>query len=400
MNWQIKKILEICVIKPPKDEARKRLNESEFVSFVPMEDLGILNKEIHLRKERILKEVFGSYTYFADRDVLLAKITPCFENGKLGIASNLKNGIGFGSSEYIVFRPHECLLSEYLFYFLSDDNFRKEGEKNMSGAVGHKRISKEFIENLEIPLPPLTEQKRIVKILDKVFVGVEKARGNAEKNLKNSREIFESYLQSIFASPGKDWEACELNDYVRFIDYRGRTPKKTERGIPLITAKNIKMGFLQKYPEEFIDPRDYETWMTRGIPNKGDVLFTTEAPLANVAQLDTNEKVAFAQRTIVFQPDQKTLNSAFLKYLLLSKPIQKKIHEKGTGATVQGIKASLLKKIEIYFPKSLAEQKAIVKKLDALARETKKLEVIYRQKFADLDELKKSVLKKAFSGEL
>jgi type I restriction enzyme S subunit len=132
----------------------------------------------------------------------------------------------------------------------------------------------------------------------------------------------------------------------------------------------------------------------------GDVLFTTEAPLANVAQLDTNEKVAFAQRVIVFHPDTKLLNQTFLKYLLLSKPIRNKILSKGTGATVQGIKASLLRKIQIYYPKSLDEQHAIVSKLDAFSTEIKKLKSIYKQKLSDLEELKKSVLQKAFNGEL
>lgn len=102
-NWQIKKLGEVCEIKPPKKEARDRLNDDDIVSFVPMEDLGILTKNFIATKERPLKEVSGSYTYFSDNDVLLAKITPCFENGKIGIARNLKNGIGFGSSEYIIF---------------------------------------------------------------------------------------------------------------------------------------------------------------------------------------------------------------------------------------------------------------------------------------------------------
>ena len=90
--------------------------------------------------------------------------------------------------------------------------------------------------------------------------------------------------------------------------------------------------------------------MTRGIPNFGDVIFTTEAPLANVAQINTEEKLAFAQRIIVMQPHSNKINQTFLKYLLLSNPIRNKILEKGTGATVQGIKSRLLKKIEIYFP--------------------------------------------------
>lgn len=116
-NWQIKKLGEVCIIKPPKNEARKKLKDNDLVSFVPMEDLGILSKYFVVKKEKQLKEVEGNYTYFSEEDVLLAKITPCFENGKIGIARNLKNGIGFGSSEYIVFRSKGEVIPDYLYYF-------------------------------------------------------------------------------------------------------------------------------------------------------------------------------------------------------------------------------------------------------------------------------------------
>jgi type I restriction enzyme, S subunit len=129
------------------------------------------------------------------------------------------------------------------------------------------------------------------------------------------------------------------------------------------------------------------------------VLFTTEAPLANVAQLNTEEKVVFAQRIIIMQPDCSTLHSAFLKYLLLSPHVQERVRTEGTGATVQGIKASLLKSIKISFP-SLAEQCKIVTTLDCLNRHTRRLESIYQQKLAALEELKKSLLHQAFTGQL
>jgi type I restriction enzyme S subunit len=140
--------------------------------------------------------------------------------------------------------------------------------------------------------------------------------------------------------------------------------------------------------------------MTRGIPRLGDVLFTTEAPLANVAQLDTDEKVVFAQRIIIMQPDSTKLNSTFLKYLLLSQPVQQRIHSKGTGATVKGIKASLLKTIEISFPRAVADQERIVAKLDNLREETQRLKSLYQRKLAALDALKQSLLHQAFSGAL
>jgi len=161
----------------------------------------------------------------------------------------------------------------------------------------------------------------------------------------------------------KGWQSKQLGELCRFIDYRGKTPEKTSSGLRLITAKNVKMGYLQETPMEFVAPGSYERWMTRGIPKMGDVLFTTEAPLANVAQLDTAEKVVFAQRIIVLQPLENILDRTFLKYLLLSDIAQKRILEHGTGATVQGIKASLLKTIPIEFP-SLFEQQRIVGLLD------------------------------------
>jgi type I restriction enzyme S subunit len=252
----------------------------------------------------------------------------------------------------------------------------------------------------EFPLPPLPEQQRIVAILDEAFAGIAAAKANTERNLQNARTIFESHLQSVFNSGGRDWVTATIGEQIRFIDYRGKTPVKTASGIRLITAKNVKMGYLQDLPMEYIAASNYKTWMTRGIPQKGDILFTTEAPLANVAQLDTAEKVAFAQRIIIMQPQPKSLDSTFLKFLLLSQPVQLRIRTKGTGATVQGIKASLLKTIEISFPRSLVEQRRLVAKLEGLSNATQRLGCIYLDKLSALDGLKKSLLHRAFAGEL
>lgn len=291
------------------------------------------------------------------------------------------------------------LTPEYLYLFFQTQAYWDKINAGVSGsAQGGFNATK--LADLNVPLPPLPEQKRIVSILDKAFAAIDKAKANAEKNLANAKELFESYLNGVFANLGVGWDICNLEKYIKLIDYRGRTPVKTESGVRLITAKNVKLGYLQLEPQEFINPDNYNSWMTRGIPNMGDVIFTTEAPLANVAQIDTEEKLAFAQRIIVMQPREDKIDQTFLKYMLLSNPIRNKILIRGTGATVLGIKSSLLKKIEIYFPKSISAQRAIVAILDELSAETKKLESIYRQKLTDLDELKKSILKKAFEGKL
>jgi len=399
-GWGVRSLGELCTIKPPKAEARSKLRDTDPVSFVPMEDLGIGVKALIPTRTRALGEVSGSYTYFADGDVLLAKITPCFENGKLGVARGLVNGIGFGSSEFIVLRPGPDLEAEFLYYYLARPSFLEEGARSMTGAVGHKRVAKEFIEAYPAPLPSRSEQRRIVAILDEAFEGIATAKAHAERNLQNAREVFDDYLASVFSDHKVGWESAPIEQHVRFIDYRGRTPEKTSEGVRLITAKNVKRGFVQREPMEFVAPDSYDDWMTRGIPKVGDVLFTTEAPLGHVAQLDTDERVVFAQRVIIMQVDSKVLGSTFFKYLLLSAPVQAKIHAQATGATAQGIKASLLKRIEISFPSDVAEQRLIASRLDVLAEDSSQLEDLYQRKLAALDELKQSLLHHAFSGAL
>jgi type I restriction enzyme S subunit len=295
--------------------------------------------------------------------------------------------------------PNLELVNQFWFYnYLISDEFQGH-LLNVADRSAQAGFSKDDIYNFPIPVPPRSEQQRIVGILEEAFESITTAKANAKKNLQNARAIFEGHLQSIFAVDRKGWVHSTIGEVVRFIDYRGRTPVKTTSGVRLITAKNVKMGYLQETPMEFIASSSYQGWMTRGIPQKGDVLFTTEAPLANVAQLDTDEKVAFAQRIIIMQPEKTKLDSTFLKYLLLSGPTQQRIRAQGTGATVQGIKARLLKQVEISFPKSFVEQKQTVETLDSLHNETDRLEFIYQQKLAALEELKKSLLHKAFTGQ-
>ena len=295
-----------------------------------------------------------------------------------------------------VLRPHRTrLIDNWLIHFF----FYSDLSEFVSGLTVPK-LNQGNLREILIPLPPLAEQQRIVGLLDEAFEGLATAKANAEKNLQNARALFESHLQSVFTQRGPGWVDSTIGAEIKFIDYRGKTPVKTASGVRLITAKNVKMGFLQETPMEFIAAASYKGWMTRGIPKMGDVLFTTEAPLANVAQLDTDEKVAFAQRIIIMQPNAAKLDSTFLKYLLLSQPVQQRIRTKGTGATVQGIKASLLKLIEISFPKSLDTQEQIVSKLDDLREQTHHLARLYEQKLVALEALKKSLLHQAFTGEL
>jgi type I restriction enzyme S subunit len=200
VNWNVKKLAELVKIKPSKSEVRGKMPESSLVSFLPMEDLHVFDRKISPVKERMLKDVIDGYTYFKDGDVLVAKITPCFENGKMGIATGLKNGVGFGSSEYIVLRCLGEITPEYLYYFFCMSSFRNEGRQIMTGAVGHKRVPLDFVENYDVPYPTsLSEQDRIVSLLDTAFDAVNEAKTLTMKKLVSLDELKESILSAAFS---------------------------------------------------------------------------------------------------------------------------------------------------------------------------------------------------------
>ena len=396
-GWDIKKLGEVLSIErggSPRPIDKYMTNSPDGINWIKISDATASEKYIYETKEKITRDGLHKTRVVNEGDFILSnsmsfgrpyimKTTGCIHDGWLVLKQNTK----------------KIFETEFLYYLLSSPfvfqqfNFLAAGSTVRNLNIG-------LVSSVNVPIPPLPEQQRIVSILDEAFAAIAKAKANAEQNLRNAKEVFESYLQGVFEKPHTDWEVCNLESYIKLIDYRGRTPVKTESGVRLITAKNVKLGYLQLEPQEFIAENNYNSWMSRGIPKFGDVIFTTEAPLANVAQIDTTEKLAFAQRIIVMHPNLTKLNQTFLKYMLLSNPIRNKIIEKGTGATVLGIKSSLLKKIEIYFPKSIETQKSIAQNLDALSEQTKKLEAIYQQKINDLEEMKKSILQKAFSGGL
>ena len=403
-RWPTKTFVEACQIKPPKSEARDKLRESDLVSFLPMEDLGINQKFVKGERTRRLGDVVGNYTYFADGDVLLAKITPCFENGKLGIASNLKNGIGFGSSEYIIFRPGSSLSKEWLYYFLSRETFRHEGAARMRGAVGHKRVAKDFIESYLIPAPSPAEQNRIVRILDEAFGGIATAQATAEKNLQNARVLFESHLQSVFSQRGKDWVELQLADVCerlhQGLNTAGEKVKFYDSGYPIIQTRNIDDGLIELDNKiKFMCEEDWEFYRDKYRPEVGDVFFTNIGTIGKTAIITVDLDYLIHWNIFKLRPRLETISSEFLRYTLEQLTLSGYFEKLQKGGTVDFVTKKMISEALIWLP-SVGEQKRIVSTLDSLRTETQGLEFIYRHKLAALDELKKSLLHQAFTGEL
>ncbi len=193
--WEMVELGEMCEVNPKKSEL-KDLDDDLKVSFVPMADLNENQIDFIPTQVKPLGEVIKGYTYFKDDDVLLAKVTPCFENGKAGIAKNLVNGIGFGSSEYFVIRPNQNILSTWIYLNIITDYFREKGKLNMTGTGGLQRVPPDFLKSTLIPLPPIETQHQIVSQIEK-----EQALVNANKQLI---EIFEQKIKDRIA---KVWGA-------------------------------------------------------------------------------------------------------------------------------------------------------------------------------------------------
>lgn len=177
----------VCEINPKKSEL-KGLDDDLDVSFIPMSDMNQGGADLNVKQTKKLRNVLTGYTYFKNSDVLLAKITPCFENGKSGIARGLRNGIGFGSTEFIVMRPDiNQILPEIIYCFVSDSTFLTKGVSNMTGSAGQQRLSLDFVRMYPISLPPLQTQKKIV-------AEIESERELVEAN-KKLIEIFEKKIK-------------------------------------------------------------------------------------------------------------------------------------------------------------------------------------------------------------
>ena len=325
-----------------------------------------------------------------------------FENGKLGIARGLVNGIGFGSSEYFVFRTDQSLLPDYLQYFLSRDVFRAEGERVMGGAVGHKRVPKEFIEQYSIPVPPLPEQQRIVAILDEAFAGIASAVESAEKNLANAREVYQSRLNSIFSRPDDDWigttlgAICSFENGDRGKNYPGRKAF-VPVGIPFINAGHLTESGIDVESMNYISRPSFAA-LNSGKVRFGDVLFCLRGSLGKFAVVEDIQEGSIASSLVIVRPGE-TLSYEFLLLYFGSDSTTKMIDEFSNGTAQPNLSVQSLKKFRIGVP-SVEKQSLIASAMNDLRVSTNRLQDIYRQQLDDLAELKQSILQKAFIGEL
>lgn len=365
-----------------------------------MNDLGEVEKTFVALEERPLSKVIGGYTYFADDDVLVAKITPCFENGKMGIATNLTNGVGFGSSEYVVLRSKGKIDPEYLFYFLSRDEFREAGARIMSGAVGHKRVPKEYFEDLPIPLPPLEEQKRIVAVLDEAFEGLARARVNAEVNLQNARELFDSHLTNVFSHPGEGWRPAALGSLCKRITVGHVGPmanRYVDNGVPFLRSQNVRPFRIDLNDVKFIDDA-FMSELKKSELRPGDVAIVRTGYPGTCAVIPEDLELANCADLVIARPGPD-LNPHFLAMILNSSYGKAHVAGASVGAAQKHFNVGAAKSALFPIP-PLKIQEALVERSAALRGCSEEIANLIAYKLNAFEQLKQSLLQKAFAGEL
>lgn len=370
-NWQIKKLEDVIekVTYSSKVHRKKFLTSGKFPVISQEADFinGYWNDEKDVFKVKTPIVIFGDHTQvlkYVDFDFVL------------------------GADGVKLLQPKPVLNPRFFYYFLNSINLKS------LGYARHYRLLKE----VDVSFPEsLSEQKRIVAILDKAFADIEKAKANAEQNLKNAKELFESYLQSVFENKGDGWEEKTLGEVYDVRDGTHDSPKYQLEGYPLITSKNLKKDELNYNNVKYIKEVDYLSINKRSKVDVGDILFAMIGTIGNPVVIKNEPD--FAIKNVALFKIPKTQNSYFLKYYLDSKSTIELLLKDAKGTTQKFVGLGYLRGFKIKLP-SLLDQEKIVKKLDSLSAETKKLESIYQNKLANLEELKKSILQKAFNGEL
>jgi type I restriction enzyme S subunit len=377
-GWEVKKLGEVLVKTEMVDPAKKPDDEFTYidVSSVNKETKEIesasclLGKDAPSRARKIVKT----------NDVIFATVRPT--HSRVAIITDDYDG-QICSTGYFVFRGKENIENKYLFYFLLTDNFNKQMEKLQKGA-SYPAVTDAEVKSIFLQYPKsLPEQQRIVAILDESFAGINRAKEIAEQNLRNAREIFESYLQGVFENG--DWETKTIEEVCEEIYAGGDAPKNNfslepneKHKIPIF-ANAVKERGLYGFT-------DYAR------VNKPCVTISARGSGTGHTEL-RNEPFFPIVRLIVCIPDTKQISTEFLKYTIDNLVIQR------SGSAIPQLTVPMIMEYQIPVP-TIEKQIQLIEKAETLQAETQKLEVIYNQKLKDLEELKKSVLQKAFNGEL
>ena len=392
-DWNVKKIEEVCEVFEDGDWIESKDQSEKGIRLIQTGNVGNgVFKGRDSKARYISEETFKRLrcTEILKGDCLVSRLPEPV--GRACILPDTGEKMITAVDCTIIRFQKKTIYPEWFVYFSQSQEYQREINKEIGGAT-RQRISRKNLGQVTIPIPPLFEQKKIVSILDQAFEAIKKAKTNTEKNLKNTRELFESYSQSVFENKDEDWIVKTLGDVC--ILYQGvAINAKTKHvlveksDLPLLRIKDLKNNTVEQY----IDPKNYPS---NALVNESDIIYTRTGSLGLVFR---------GKRGVLHNNSFKVVPNAELTkdylFLWLQNPMFKsKIMDLALKAAQPDITHAIFKIQSIAIP-PIDIQNEIVKKLNLLSAEAEKLETIYLQKLNNLEELKKSILQKAFRGEL
>lgn len=407
MVWEVKKLGDVCelITKGTTPTSIGFKFSDEGINFIKVESLTesgkIIPEKVAFISDECHQALKRSQLKVGD---ILFSIAGAL--GRIGIVSEEILPANTNQALAIIrLRKDTDISVNFLSKYFVSESTTKQIEK-FRGGVAQQNLSLSQLNDLQIIIPPIFEQKHIVAILDEAFESITKAKENAEKNLKNANEIFESYLQSVFENKGDGWEEKklqELSDNYKKDIVDGPFGSDLKRshfitsGIPVLKLQNVKEGRLELKNMDYVS-LEKALSLKRHAFHSGDIVMTKLGAPLGVSAIVKNISEGIIVADLVRIRVQK-INTEYLCYFLNSRKIRDFINSKQKGTTRPRIRLSVVRELPIAYPNTDKGQQLMVKKLDSLSQETKKLEAIYTQKLADLEELKKSILAKAFNGE-
>jgi len=399
-GWEMKTLGEVCDFKSG-NTINSKLEKSEGeIIYAKVGDMNLEGNEEYIT----ISSRYVDKNEIKENQIIVAG-SIIFPKRGGAIATNKKRRIlkpTIIDLNTMALVPTKIINQDYLYYWFLQIDLSK-----LSNGTSIPQINNYSFDEVYISYPlSFEEQQSIVAKLDEAFEAIEKAKANAEQNLKNAKELFDSYLHSIFENKGKDWEEKTLGDITSKIG-SGATPRGGNAsyktcGISLIRSMNVHDLEFKEKNLAFIDDKQARELNNVTI-EENDILFNiTGASVARCCVVPKQYLPARVnQHVSIIRTKKEIIEPIFLNLLLVSKIYKDQLLFTGEqGATRQAITKAQLENFIVSFPKSLDEQQSIVQKLDALSSETKKLEANYQKKLEDLEELKKSILQKAFSGQL
>ncbi|AYE33798.1 restriction endonuclease subunit S [Clostridium septicum] len=364
----------------------KVLRTTNFTNLGRLNLNDVVEREIDINKHRskILKQ----------GDIIIEKSggSPTQPVGRVVIFEEGGNEIYFCNNFTSILRPQKLINSKYSLYLMKDLYNKRKVLKYQNKTTGIINLKlADYIANTEIILPTINVQIKIAKVLDKAQELIDKRK----EQIQALDELTKSQFIEMFGTL-KNEHKLPLEKCTTFIDYRGKTPTLSESGIRIINAKSVGNGFF-KYIDEYISEETYDSWMKRGFPVAGDVLFVTEGhTFGNVCRIPNDlNKFAMGQRVITMQGKEKLLNNVFLAQYMQSMPFKIDIDKYKTGSSAQGIRSKELQKILIPIPNiELQNQFA------DFVKQTDRLKLKMEKSLKELEDNFNSLMQRAFNGEL